>query len=231
MIEVLIVHSDIQFLSIAASMPLSCPLILFRLYSQHTCLEESLLPTMLLSVTRSRLSPSPVRPLRSASLPPRSLRLMVSTTLIHPIIATVVSPRRRTAPRPSQSAIRLRESLARRWRRRADIFRFRCSRSWVHRALSATSSLTDELRRASCRDVEAVWVIWVGKSSRGQSREWHSSSRGGELRGRRRRAGVFRHNCSRGFKLGTLGASPLADYIREPALCSRSDVVAVWIWV
>lgn len=88
-------------------------------------------------------------------------------------------------------------------------------------------SLTDELRGASY--VEAVRVVWIGGSSRGKTRD--SPSRGGEVRRRRRRAGVFQHNLRRGFKLGARGASPLADYGRERALCSRGGIVAIWIWV
>lgn len=141
-------------------------------------LHESLLPTSLLPAMSPRLSPPPMRPLRPASLPPRSLRLMVSAALIHSIIATVMSPRRRPAPRSSEPTIRFRQSLARRRRRRADVLRFR--RSPV--------SLTDELRRVPVDGVKAVWVVWVRRSRRREIRDRDSSSRGGEgfrVRGRR----------------------------------------------
>jgi hypothetical protein len=52
-----------------------------------------------LSVTTTRrgLSPAPMGPRRSASLPPRALRGMVSTAFVHAVVP--LSPRRWTAPR------------------------------------------------------------------------------------------------------------------------------------
>lgn len=128
--------------------------------------DEALLPTPLLPVASPRLPPSPMRPLWPTSLPPRPLRLMVSTTFINSIIAIAiaVSPRRRSAPRPFEPTVRLRQSLARhrRWRRRAGIFRSRRRRSRFYLTLRGSMSLTDELWGPSDRDVEAVWVVWVG---------------------------------------------------------------------
>jgi hypothetical protein len=63
-----------------------------------------------LPVTR-RLSPAPMGPRRPASLPPRSLRLVVSTSLIHTVVS--LGPWRRTAP--VRVAVGWRETLAWCW--------------------------------------------------------------------------------------------------------------------
>jgi hypothetical protein len=58
---------------------------------------SSTFPALSVTTTRRGLSPAPMSPRRSASLPPRALRGVVSTAFVHAVVP--LSPRRWTAPR------------------------------------------------------------------------------------------------------------------------------------